>query len=115
MLLSGLVALLHLVFIVFVVVGGLLALRWPRLLWLHVPCALYALLIVVVGWECPLTGVENGLRGDDAYTGGFIDHYLTGVLYPERAETAVQVGAAVLVAASYVALGLRARGRAASR
>lgn len=106
-LLAWLVAGVHLAFIVFVVVGGLLAVRWPRVLWAHAPCGLYALFIVVVGWPCPLTGVENALRGDDAYAGGFIDHYLTGVLYPQGWETGVQLAAALLVVASYVTLLIR--------
>lgn len=109
-LLADLVALLHLAFLGFVVVGGLLAVRWPVLLWAHVPCAAYAFLIVIVGWSCPLTGVERSLRtraGEPVYAGGFVDHYLTGVLYPERHEQAVQLGIAVLVLASYAALAFR--------
>ena len=113
--LAWLVAGVHLTFIVFVVAGALLALRWPRVLWVHAPCGLYALFIVVVGWPCPLTGVENAARGERAYSGGFIDHYLTGVIYPQGWETGVQLAAAALVAASYAVLALRARAGPASR
>jgi Protein of Unknown function (DUF2784) len=83
--LADLVVLVHALFVVFVLLGGLLVLRWPRVAWLHLPAAAWGVLIEFAGWICPLTPLENALRtrgGGAAYTGGFIEHYLLPVLYP---------------------------------
>jgi hypothetical protein len=83
--LADLVVLIHAAFVVFVVLGGLVVLRWPRLAWLHIPAALWGALIEFGGWICPLTPLENALRhraGEAGYSGGFIEHYVVHVLYP---------------------------------
>ena len=83
---ADLVLVLHLALVLFVILGGLLALRWPRLAGVHVPVALYGATIELVGFVCPLTPLENSLRragGQADYAGGFIDHYVTATLYPQ--------------------------------
>ncbi|HEY8538055.1 MAG TPA: DUF2784 domain-containing protein [Steroidobacteraceae bacterium] len=100
-LLADAVAVLHFAFILFVVLGGLAVLRWPRLAWLHIPAAAWGALIEFGGWICPLTPLENMLReraGEAGYSGGFIDHYVTGLIYPEGLTRPMQfaVGALVL-------------------
>jgi hypothetical protein len=106
-LLADAVVLVHALFVAFVVLGGLLAFRWPRIAWAQLACAAYGLLIELVGWVCPLTPLENRFRalaGDGTYEGGFIRHYLIPLLYPEPfpswlggvlAATVVIVNAAV--------------------
>ena len=99
---ADVIVVIHLGFIVFVVLGGLLVMRWPRLAWLHVPCALYGALIEFVGWVCPLTPLEQRLRimaGGEGYTGGFIDHHLTPLIYPPGLTRDLQIalGTAVVV------------------
>jgi hypothetical protein len=99
---ADLVLVVHLAFVLFVALGGLLVLRWPRLAWAHVPVALYGAAIEFVGFICPLTPLEVGLRqrgGEAGYPGGFIEHYFTAALYPEGLTRSAQValGAAVLV------------------
>ena len=82
---ADLLVLIHLGFVLFVVLGGLLVLRRPRLAWLHLPAAAWGAFIEAVGWICPLTPLENALRqhaGEAGYAGGFIEHYLIAVLYP---------------------------------
>jgi len=79
------VVVVHAAFVVFVVLGGFLALRWRRLVWVHLPAAIWGVLIEFAGWMCPLTPLEIALRekaGQAGYAGGFIDHYLLRVLYP---------------------------------
>jgi hypothetical protein len=79
------VLLVHFGFVVFVVVGGVLVLRRPRLAWLHLPAAAWGVLVQVGNWTCPLTPLENLLRergGQAGYSGGFVEHYLLSVLYP---------------------------------
>src|SRR5947199_8715651 len=78
-------ALIHLAFILFVVLGGLLLLRWPKLMWLHVPAAVWGALIEFAGWYCPLTSMENAMlrrAGQSGYSDGFVAHYLFRVIYP---------------------------------
>jgi len=79
------VVLAHFVFVLFVIVGGLLVLRWPRVAWAHVPAAAWGVLVEWSGWVCPLTPLEDWLRvkaGGVSYEGGFIAHSLMPVLYP---------------------------------
>ena len=80
------VLVLHFTFVVFVVLGGLLVLRWPRMAWLHVPAAAWGIGLEFAGWFCPITPLENWLRelaGDPTYQGDFIARYLLPVIYPE--------------------------------
>ncbi len=101
-LLADVLVVLHLLFILFVVLGGLLALRWPRLAWVHLPVAIYGVLIELVGWVCPLTPLENRLRleaGQAGYAGGFVEHYIIPLVYPPGLTPAVQVVLGLLVLA----------------
>lgn len=105
--------LLHFAFLVFVVTGGFLAWRWPRLVWVHVPAALWGLAVVVFPIGCPLTDVEDWARereGEGPLSGtGFIDHYIEGVLYPERYTVLMQVLAGAAVVVSWTVLVWRRR------
>ena len=99
--LADLVLVFHLAFVLFVVLGGLLVLRWPKLAWAHLPAAGWGALIEFAGWICPLTPLEQRLRvlaGQAGYEGGFIEHYVTAWLYPSGLTRTVQLvlGAAVL-------------------
>jgi hypothetical protein len=90
----------HLAFIFFVVGGGFLAWRWRRVAWFHIPAAIWGALIEFAGWICPLTPLENELRaraGGVGYQGGFIDHYLIPIIYPERLTVAMQLALGTLV------------------
>lgn len=96
------VVLLHMAFVVFAVAGGLLALRWPRVSWVHLPAAAWAALISFAGWICPLTPLENWLRaqsGDVPYTGGFLEHYLLPILYPVALTRTLEIWIGVCVIA----------------
>jgi len=93
---------LHLVFVLFVVLGGLVVLKWPRAAWLHIPAAIWGVLIEYTGWICPLTPLENALRtrgGEAGYNGGFIEHYIQPLLYPAGLTRSTQVvlGSVVLL------------------
>ena len=97
---ADLIVLLHFVFIAFVVLGGLLALKWRRIALLHVPCVLWGVLIEFYGWICPLTPLEQHLReaaGDSAYSGGFISQYVTPLVYPEELTRGMQISFAIAV------------------
>ena len=91
---------LHFAFVLFVVLGGLLVLRWPRMAWLHLPAVAWGAGIEFLGWICPLTPLEIRLRqaaGLAGYEGGFVEHYLLPVLYPETLTRSVQVVLGFLV------------------
>jgi len=101
-LLANAVVVVHALFIVFIVFGGFLAWRWRWVAVLHVPCAVWGVLIEYNGWICPLTPLENSLRmraGQQGYSGGFVEHYLVPAIYPACLTPRIQVvlGTAVLV------------------
>ena len=84
-LLANLVLIVHLAFVVFVLCGGLLVLRWQWIAWPHVPAIAWGAFVEFSGWICPLTPLENWLRaqgGDISYRSDFIAQYLLPVLYP---------------------------------
>ena len=94
------VLVLHLAFVVFVVLGGFLVLRWRKLAWVHLPAVAWGALIEFAGWICPLTPLENALRnaaGDAAYAGDFVEHYIVALLYPESLTRDVQVALGIVV------------------
>ena len=100
--LADLTLLIHLAFIIFVIVGGFLAIRWPGLAWVHLPAMVWGVAIEFAGWICPLTPLENWLLrtgGLAGYSGGFIERYLLPVIYPTRLTHEVQIylGAGVLL------------------
>jgi hypothetical protein len=117
--LADFVVLVHLAFVAFVVAGGLLVLRWPRAAWIHVPAALWGVVVEWSGSLCPLTPLELTLRrwGDEAgYGGGFVEHYVLPVLYPGALTRGVQLALGSLVVAINavvysVALARRRRSR----
>jgi len=97
---ADLVLVAHLAFVVFVAVGGLLALRWPRIAWVHLPVAIWGVAVELGGWICPLTPLENRLRaagGEAGYAGGFLEHYLVPVVYPSGLTRGHQLGLGVAV------------------
>ena len=73
----------------FVAAGGLLALRWPRAAWIHLPAVAWGALVQFADWMCPLTYLEDALRGDMSEPGGFIARYLMPVVYPDLAQEGI--------------------------
>ncbi len=93
LLLADAVLFLHLAFVLFVLFGGLLALKWQSAIWFHLPAAAWGAFIEFSGWICPLTPLENWLReqgGAVVYGDNFIGHYLLAILYPEALTPQVQ-------------------------
>jgi hypothetical protein len=93
-------ALVHLAFILFVIFGGFLVLRWPRLMWLHVPAAVWGVLIEFFGWWCPLTKWENHflrMAGRAGYTDGFVSHYLMPLIYPAGMTRGLEIAIGLFV------------------
>jgi hypothetical protein len=77
----------HFLFILFVVAGGILVLRRPRLAILHLPAVIWGAAVELCGWVCPLTPLENYFRrlsGSTGYSGDFVEHYLIPLVYPEN-------------------------------
>jgi hypothetical protein len=111
---------LHFAFVLFVALGGLLVLRWPAIAWAHLPAALWGAGIELSGGICPLTPLENWLRrhgGEAGYSGGFVEHYLLPVLYPQGLSRSAQLvlGCGVLILNGTIYLRLLKRRRGAPR
>jgi uncharacterized iron-regulated membrane protein len=104
----------HFTFIAYMVTGGFFALRWPRTIWLHIPAVIWGIAIELIDFVCPLTWLERWARPKAGMgpmpADGFIDHYLTGVLYPASAANLVLVLALLTVLTSWL-LCYRARRR----
>ena len=101
-LIADAIALLHFAFVLFVVLGVLIVMRWPRIAWLHVPAALWAALVEIAGWYCPLTPLERNYRllaDEIAYSGDFVANYILPMLYPSGLTRGIQIslGVAVIV------------------
>jgi hypothetical protein len=104
-LLADLVVVLHLAFAIFAVAGGLLAVRWPRAAWIHLPAAAWGAFIELSGRICPLTPLEQHLRraaGQAGYEGDFVAHYVLPVLYP----AGLTRGAQIVLAAALLAVNV---------
>lgn len=88
------IVLIHFAFILFVMFGGLLVLKWRRLIWVHLLAVVWGVLVVAMGWICPLTPLENRLRsmaGQEGYSGDFISRYLLPLIYPAGLDVDLQV------------------------
>jgi hypothetical protein len=100
--LADFLVVIHAGFVAFVVLGGLLVLKRPRVAWIHLPACIWGALIEFQGWICPLTPLEKWLRikaGQAGYSGGFVQHYLVPLIYPAglTEQTATWLGIFVLV------------------
>jgi len=103
---ADVLVILHLAFILFVVLGGLLLFRWPRVAWLHLPAAVWGAVIEFNNWICPLSPLEQELRkrsGADAYSSGFVEHYLLPLIYPDGLTREIQLCLGLFVVALNVA------------
>jgi hypothetical protein len=112
--LADAVVVVHLGYLAFIPIGGFLALRRHWLTGPHLAAVALGLISVTVGFDCPLTTWEQSLRrrgGQRPYTNGFVDHYLTGRVYPHGGAWMVQAAFAVCVVVSYVLLLERTRWR----
>jgi hypothetical protein len=97
---ADILVVLHLAFVLFALLGGLLVYRWPRWAWLHVPAFAWGAVIEFNGWICPLTPLEQRFRAaadEGGYSGGFVEHYLLPMLYPEGLTREIQLGLGLLV------------------
>lgn len=91
---ADLVLLVHLGFVLFVMAGGLLLLKWRRLVWIHLPAVVWGALVELTGWICPLTPLESHLRtlaGESATGADFIGRYLPPLLYPATLTREIQL------------------------
>ena len=119
--LADVVILVHVAFILFVLFGGLLAFRWRRASWVHLPVVAWGTAVEVFGWVCPLTPLENLLRragGGAAYSVSFVERYLVPLVYPAELTRELQLlmgGTVVAVNAVVYFLVLRRGGKVRRR
>ncbi|MFZ2490898.1 MAG: DUF2784 domain-containing protein [Thermoanaerobaculia bacterium] len=99
---AELVLLAHFGFVLFAVFGGLLVLQSRRWAWIHVPAVIWASIVNLASWTCPLTPVEQAFRsaaGQAGYTGGFVEHYIGPLVYPGGMPRRLELVAAFSVVA----------------
>ena len=104
------IALLHLAFILFVLLGAFLVLKWPKLMWVHIPAAVWGVMIEFGGWWCPLTKWENELlrlAGKAGYDTGFVAHYIMPIIYPPGLTRGMEIAIGILVLVVNVAVYVR--------
>ena len=92
--LADIVVFIHFLFIVFAIFGAVLVFKWRWIIYPHLISALWAAMVITMGWICPLTPLENSLRrsaGEAGYSGGFIEHYFLPVIYPEGLTREIQI------------------------
>jgi hypothetical protein len=109
--LADVVLVVHLAYLAFIPLGGFLAWRWPRVAWLHGVAIAVGVVSITVHFDCPLTSWEQSFRrrgGQRPYRQGFVDHYLTGRVYPHGDARAAWLVFGACIVASY---GLRRRAR----
>ncbi|MDD5033645.1 MAG: DUF2784 domain-containing protein [Methylococcaceae bacterium] len=97
---ADILLIVHFIFILFVLLGGLLVLWRSGLVWLHLPAAVWGVIVELSGWICPLTPLEQKLRlkaGSLGYEGGFVEHYLLPLIYPDELTAPIQLMLAGLV------------------
>ncbi len=102
---ADLTLIIHLLFIVFVLLGGLLTYRWRWMLFVHLPCVIWVALLEFYGWICPLTPLEQQLRlagKQEGYSGGFVEHYLIPIIYPSGLTPRIQI----IIGISVIAINL---------
>jgi len=93
-LMADIVVVIHFAFTIFVLLGGILAIWWRKVVWLHIPAAVWGALIEFAGWICPLTPLENRLRvkgGEAGYPGGFVEEHILPVIYPAGLTREIQI------------------------
>jgi hypothetical protein len=111
---ADVVVVAHFAYLAFIIIGGVLALRWPRLVPVHLAAVAVGLASITVGFDCPLTNLERWLRrrgGEQPYTNAFIDHYVKGHLYPHGYDRVVQLAIAALIVGAYAVMWFRSRSR----
>lgn len=104
---ADLVLLSHFAFVLFAVFGAILLLFEPALMWVHLPVVVWSALVNLAGWTCPLTPLEQALRaraGQEGYSGGFVQHYVGGMVYPRGMPRQMELIAGVSVLAWNIVL-----------
>jgi len=115
--LADAIVVIHFLFILFVMTGGLLVIRWPKMAIAHLPAAVWGAAVEIFGWICPLTPLENRFRdlsGETAYSGDFIGRYLLPVIYPDHLTTEIQYilgGLVIIVNAVIYLIVIRRSGK----
>jgi len=117
LLLAESLVLLHFCFILFVLLGGLLALKWPRVIWCHLPAVVWGVIVETLGLICPLTPLENRYRvlaGQEGYAEDFVSHHLLPIIYPANLNVDLQLvlaGSVVILNSVVYFFVIRKRGR----
>jgi len=106
-LLADIVVIIHFVFVIFALFGGILVLKWKQVIWIHIPAVIWAAMVEMAGWVCPLTPLEYWLRSHlqmSSYQLSFVEHYILPILYPAQLTRSMQIGLGLFVVLINVAI-----------
>ena len=91
---ANLTLIAHLIFILFVVIGGLIFFIFPKIIYMHLPALSWGIYIELTNSVCPLTYLENWFlyKGEfTPYSNNFINNYLIPIIYPEGLTNEIQI------------------------
>ena len=91
---ANLTLIAHLIFILFVIFGGLLFFIFSKVFYIHLPALFRGIYIELTNSVCPLTYLENWFlnkAGLATYSNGFINNYLYPLIYPEGLTNNIQL------------------------
>ena len=97
---ANLTLIAHLIFILFVIFGGLLFFIFSKIIYIHLPALLWGIYIEFTNSICPLTYLENWFLyqgGLTTYSNNFINNYLLPIIYPEDLTTDIQIYFGILL------------------
>jgi len=96
------VILLHFLWILFILFGLLIGIKYGRLIWVHLGGLVFTLILNIGGWFCPLTYLENYLYSlynpRLTYPGSFIGQSLQKLIYLDVDEAYLRIAAVIWVA-----------------
>ena len=95
-----LVLLLHFSFILFVIFGAILILKFKKIIYVHIPAVAWGAYIELSHSICPLTHLENYFlkkAGKDQYSVDFIENYIFKIIYPPALNYEIQTYLGVIL------------------
>ena len=91
---ANLTLIAHLMFILFVIFGGLLYLIFSKIIYIHLPALLWGIYVELTNSICPLTYLENWFlnKGNlTTYSNNFISNYIFPIIYPDSLTAEIQI------------------------
>jgi hypothetical protein len=98
--LATLTLIIHFLFIIFVIFGGLLFFIKAWTLYFHIPAFIYGAYVEFTQSICPLTYLENYFLTKAnlaSYSTSFIQNYLYAIIYPINLTKQIQISLGIIL------------------